>query len=230
MALRKSSGNMYPWCGFMHSHLRGQCPHGCSYCYVQAHERRWKTGAFAGKLRLDERELAVNYGHGKTIFIEHQNDLFAEEVNCHWVYSILAHCCSYPDNVYVFQTKNPARVTQLWKKLPPIRFLGVTIESDIHHSLVMRDAPSPGARFATCNGFDFITIEPVLSFSSIFADRIDAAAPKWINIGADSKGHNLPEPSPEMLREFVAELGARGVRILNKSNLGRILGEEAARG
>ncbi|MFH1731124.1 MAG: DUF5131 family protein [Planctomycetota bacterium] len=229
MALRKSSGNMYPWCGFMHSHLRGRCPHGCSYCYVQAHERRWGTGAFAGVLRCRESEFAVNYGSGKTIFIEHQNDLFAEDVHEAIVDRVLRHCSSYPENVYVFQTKNPARVPQFARRLPPIRFLGATIESDLHHSRVMGAAPSPSQRLVSCFGFDFITIEPVLAFSPAFAARISGAAPKWVNIGADSKGHNLPEPLAEDLREFIAGLGARGVRILNKSNLGRILGEPQER-
>lgn len=39
MALTKSKGNMYPWVTHTHTHLRGECPHGCRYCYVQAMER-----------------------------------------------------------------------------------------------------------------------------------------------------------------------------------------------
>ncbi|GAI85575.1 unnamed protein product, partial [marine sediment metagenome] len=31
--------------------------------------------------------------------------------------------------------------------------------------------------------------------------------PKWVNIGADSQGHNLPEPDYVKVMELVAELG-----------------------
>lgn len=73
---------MYPWVTHTHSHLAGECPHRCSYCYVQAMAKRSPAlkERFSGPLRLIEKELDVNYGTGKTIFVEHMNDLFAEKV------------------------------------------------------------------------------------------------------------------------------------------------------
>lgn len=41
MPLNRSTGNMFSWVTHTRTHLGGQCPHQCSYCYVQAIERRF---------------------------------------------------------------------------------------------------------------------------------------------------------------------------------------------
>lgn len=222
MPLNKSQGNMYEWASHTHSHLRGQCPHGCAYCYVQAHERRWHTGAFAGPLRFNEEELTVNYGRGRVIFIEHQNDLFADDVPPNWISDILAHCCRYPGNVYVFQSKNPRRMLNGEWKFPAIRFMGTTIESDMSHP-AMGKAPPPDQRFVA--GLDFVTIEPVMKFSESFGWKVARLRPRWVNIGADSKGNNLREPGQTELLELVHTLMNCSVPVHRKTNLARLLGE-----
>jgi len=74
--LRKAQGNMYSWCSHVNTHLSGECPHKCTYCYAQKGVAKL-SGRYKGEPRLDESELNINYGNGKTIFIEHMNDLFA---------------------------------------------------------------------------------------------------------------------------------------------------------
>ena len=68
-----------------------------------------------------------------------------------------------------------------------------------------------------------ITIEPILDFDlNRFIEMLYNIQPLWINIGADSKGHNLPEPAPEKVRELIETLrGFTEVKV--KKNLGRIL-------
>lgn len=227
MPLNKSKGNMYPWVTHTHSHLRGRCPHGCSYCYVQAHERRWGTGAFAGPLRLDERELRARYGSGKTVFIEHQNDLFADRVPREYISKVLAHCAAWPDNTYVFQSKNPGRMAACWRvgALPPKRLLGVTIESNRHHKVAMGNAPEPALRYRSCGEFpvDFVTVEPIMDFDvGELVKWLNCIAPRFVNIGADSKGHGLPEPSWEKVQALLGELD--GFEIREKHNLERLKG------
>ncbi len=46
--------------------------------------------------------------------------------------------------------------------------------------------------------------------------------PDWVNIGADSKGHNMPEPSKEKILALVKEL-EKFTEIKNKNNLQRLL-------
>lgn len=144
MPLTKSVGNMYSWCSHTHSHLGGKCPHECQYCYV-GKGRYGVIPRYEGELRLIEKEFQVNYGSGKTIFIEHMNDLFADAVNHVFIQRILAHCRTYPDNTYVFQTKNPHRMV-LWENEMPFKImLGTTIETN--RKIMISKAPIPLDRF-----------------------------------------------------------------------------------
>jgi len=80
MSLKKSNGNMYPWVTHTHSHLGGECPHACTYCYVD-NPRFGRPAKYTGPIRLLEDEFKVNYGTGRTIFVENCNDLFAAAVS-----------------------------------------------------------------------------------------------------------------------------------------------------
>jgi DNA repair photolyase len=106
--LKKSKGNMYDWVTHTHAHLGGECLHKCSYCYV-AHPKFGRAEKFSGPISLLEEEFSVQYGSGKTIFIDNMNDLFAKDVPNEWIRRVLEHCRSFNDNHYVFQTKNPER-------------------------------------------------------------------------------------------------------------------------
>ena len=67
-----------------------------------------------------------------------------------------------------------------------------------------------------------ITMEPVLDFDVDTMVRwMDDIKPEWISIGADSKGHNLVEPSREKLSELIERLKQSHVVKL-KPNLKRL--------
>ena len=52
-----------------------------------------------------------------------------------------------------------------------------------------------------------VTIEPIYDFDlDDFLLMLKDTKPKWVNIGADSKGHNLPEPSKEKIEDLIKEL------------------------
>lgn len=226
MSLTKSRGNMYPWVTHTHSHLRGECPHKCSYCYAQDMERKYKAGHWAGPLRLDEPSFSVKYGAGKTIFIEHTNDLLAVGVPDEWVNRILNHCCAWPENTYVFQSKNPGRfLDYTW---PVNSILGTTIETN-RTIPGISNAPAPATRaMAMMHMFPavrkFITIEPVLDFDvDVLASWIATIRPEFLNLGADSKGHGLPEPTVEKIMQLVEALKRDGVELREKHNLARLV-------
>jgi hypothetical protein len=72
-------------------------------------------------------------------------------------------------------------------------------------------------------GRKFITIEPVLDFDvDILASWIARIRPEFLNLGADSKGHGLPEPSAEKIHGFVRKLKEYGIELREKHNLGRL--------
>ncbi len=62
MSLTKAKGNMYEWCSHTHSYLRGKCPHGCTYCYVQAMCARFPNmrKRYSGQVEFDHEQLNVH--------------------------------------------------------------------------------------------------------------------------------------------------------------------------
>lgn len=226
MSLTKSKGNMYPWVSHTHCHLAGQCPHECSYCYVD-HFPYGRPAKYKGELRLIEKEFSVDYGSGNTIFIENCNDLFAEKVPQHFINRIIYHCLIYPNNTYVFQTKNPARYLTMDSLFPENSLFGCTIESDRYYPLIMGSAPQPVDRLSAMRRLEhkkFITLEPILDFGiDTLLTWIKIINPDFVNIGADSKKHNLPEPSADKIKDLIAEIQNAGIEIREKHNLERLL-------
>jgi len=230
MPLVKSVGNMYPWVTHMHTHLGGECPHQCSYCYVAT--SRWgRPPKYTGEIRLLQHELQVNYGTGKTIFIEHMNDGFAQTIPQRFINAILAHCCLFPDNTYVFQSKNPIRILDNKDILPPKIMIGTTIETNRSLNIISK-APSPWHRYmAMCEirlqlpeAQTFMTIEPIMKFDlDILSGMLAKIQPSFINIGADSKHCNLAEPTKEEVQALIRNIQRKGLTIKIKHNLDRFL-------
>lgn len=234
MPMTKQHGNMYDWVTHMHTHLGGECPHECSYCYVD-NPRFGRPIRYQGKLRLIEVEFNVRYRSNQIVFIEHQTDLFAEEISAVWINGILAHCKTGDAlNVdFVFQTKNPMRITREFGRynFPQRCMIGTTIESNRNHPVswapVILDRIKGIAEVKRqFHVPTFITIEPILDFDVDELLRLIVyAQPEFINIGADSKRNNLPEPSKEKVLELLDALESCQFDIRGKSNLKRIIGD-----
>ncbi len=224
MPLVKTKGNNYDWITHAHAHLGGECPHKCIYCYVD-NPRFGRHPKYQGELKLVEKEFSVNYGSGKTIFIENCNDLFAKEVPQLFISRVVMHCLSYPNNIYVFQTKNPSRYCQC--PLPGNSILGVTIETNRDIPGISK-APSPKERMQAMVKLEarkFVTIEPVLDFDvDTLAGWIAKINPEFLNLGADSKGHGLPEPTFDKILALTDKLKEYGIELREKHNLQRLKG------
>ena len=216
---------MYPWISNMHTHLAGECKHGCKYCYVKTGFQK-NNPRYTGQIRVEEDEFKVNYGKGKTIFIEHCQDLFAKEVPTIIIDRILAHCCAWPDNSYVFQTKNPLRIVLGNWKFPPNYIIGTTIETNriipgISNAPTPEERKNAMVKIKGCK--KFLTLEPILEFDvDVLAAWIAEIKPDFLNLGADSKNNNLPEPSVEKIMALVAKLKDYGIDLREKSNLARL--------
>ena len=229
MPLLKSTGNMYPWVTHMHTHLGGECPHKCIYCYVNnGFMNTPRPKRYCGPLRLIDAEFRVDYGEGKTIFIEHKNDLFALEVPQDFINRVIMHCMAFPNNTYVFQTKNPQRYLSMDALMPVESIFGATIETNRNIPDISR-APRPEDRMRAMVKLDpsfrkFITIEPVLDFDvDILAEWIARIRPEFLNLGADSKGNNLPEPTIDKIMALVEKLKEYGIELREKHNLKRLM-------
>lgn len=233
MGLNASKGNMYDWITHTWNTVKGRCPHGCSYCYM----RRWGDQP---DLRLDISEFRTDLGKGNTIFVGSSCDLFAEDIDAEWIRKTLLHCyAEHPQNKYVFQSKNPARMIHMVSlyrnEFQPYResktptCIGTTIESNIFYDH-MGSSPHPYRRAAAMSSAPrdiprFVTVEPVMDFGvEPMVDLILATGTRWVNIGADSGRNALPEPSAHKITELIERLVSANIEVKQKTNLRRIMG------
>lgn len=218
--LKKQKGNMYEFVSHMWGPIRGKCSHDCSYCYM----KKWPLPP----LHIDERDLKTNLGEGNFIFVCHTIDLFADDVPAEWIMRVLKRLRAYPKNRYLLQSKNPERFLRFIGGFPDEVLLGTTIETN--RDIVNSKAPSVLQRanaLYRLSGFGYetmVTIEPIFDFDlNDLVNLVITANPKWVNIGADSKGHNLPEPPKEKVKKLIEALQEK-TDVELKRNLKRIYG------
>ncbi len=217
MSFRKSVGNMYPWVTHTWNVIKGKCPHDCSYCYMKRFPQ--------GELRFDEKEMKRNLGEDNFIFVGSSCDMWADNIPGKWIAEILGRCYQYPENKYLFQSKNPARFVKSKDWCPPYIMFATTIESDIDYALTIAPTVMSRADAISKISGGIVTIEPILDFNlGGFVKLIKYANPKWINIGADSKDHNLPEPSWGKVQDLISAL-KEFTEVKVKSNLERLKNE-----
>jgi hypothetical protein len=181
-------------------------------------------------IRFDERELKTDMGEGNFIFVGSSIDMWAFD-NGFWIEKVLGFCKKF-DNHYFFQTKNPGTLSRFvndgwgYQNLPEKSSICLTLETN--KGIEISNAISPVKR-----AMDFadirtkrnkhVTIEPIMDFDlNIFIDIIKHCKPYQVNIGGDSKGHNLPEPPKSKVMELIKELG-KFTKVHQKTNLKRIL-------
>jgi len=205
-----------------------------------------KSKKYEGEPRLVASEF-VALGQDNKIFVCSANDLFAEAIPENIILRILEHCKRYPQNTYLFQTKNPQRFIDLIEKhgpevFPPKRIFCTTIETDdeeLYKKMKISKAPSLSARVSAIeklsNGWVhrrgeicYITVEPIMRFTDPweFAKFIGFAEPDKVSIGADSKNNGLLEPDKDDIVDFVRLLYDFEQKIHLKRNLIRLIGKE----
>jgi len=219
MGLNIAKGNMYRYITHTWNTLKGKCEHDCSYCYM----KRWKR---QNALRFDSKELKTDLGEGNFIFAGSSCDLFAGNVSPEWIKLTLEHCSKY-NNKYLFQTKNPAKLMTFKDELPDDLVICTTIETNRFYPEIMANSPKPEFRAQSMSELyefvRFVTIEPIMDFDlPELVELIKLCCPVQVNIGADSGGHKLPEPSKEKILDLISELSKFTV-VVQKKNLRRLL-------
>lgn len=69
-----------------------------------------------------------------------------------------------------------------------------------------------------------ITIEPIMDFDvKELVSMVKCCRPSFVNIGADSKGHHLPEPPTAKIVELIQDLQLAGIKVNLKPNLERLM-------
>jgi DNA repair photolyase len=180
-------------------------------------------------LRLDAKEMKTNLGKDNFIFIGSSTDMFAVDVLDEWLFEIFEYLGQY-GNRYLFQSKNTDRLMEYSDAFPLNTVIGTTIETNRDLAKVSK-APSPQVRaidmavmkhsFTT-----MVTIEPIMDFDleeMVYMVMKSLKNSSWVNIGADSKGNHLPEPSAEKVLKLIEELNKFRFTVNVKANLERIL-------
>ncbi len=212
--LNISKGNMYPFVTHTWNAIKGKCPHDCVYCYMKIFPQK--------ELRLDEKEFNTNLGEGNFIFVGSSTDMWCKEVPDDWINRVLNYCKKF-NNKYLFQTKNPAHFVKY--EFPKDTILACTLETNRQYPF--GKAPPLILRYGIMASLEhehkMISIEPVMDFDlDVFIEWIREIKPDFVSIGADSKNHNLLEPSKEKLVQLIIELG-KITKIVQKKNLARLL-------
>lgn len=222
---------MYSWC-YTWNPLGGKCYYACDYCYVKNKIGPWleRMGnpKYVVEPYLEKGELKTRLvtPSGELIFVQSNGDLFGEWIPREWIILVLKHCNQYPENAYLFQTKNPERMTDFLQYLPDNSILGTTLETN-RNDLYEGRAPKPSARAYHFWNLPWkrkmVSVEPILDFDLIlFVDWLRTINPLFVSVGADSLGCGLPEPSGLKVDSLISLLeGFTEVR--KKDNLKRIL-------
>jgi len=224
MGLNVSKGNMYGFVTHTWNVIKGKCEYDCVYCYMKV----W------GELkppRFDHSELKTDLEEGNFIFIGSSIDMWADSISYTWIYDIMTYCQKFEDhNKFLIQSKNPKRFLEFIDVIPHNTYFCTTIETN-RSTESISDAPPIYERVKYMRELKemglitMITIEPVLNFDvDELIDIIKICDPLYVNIGADSKKHNLPEPSKEKLLILLKELKKLSCATLyEKKNLNRLL-------
>lgn len=214
--LRESAGNMYGFVTHTWNPIKGLCPHGCEYCYMHRFPQK--------PPRLDEKEMKTDLGEGNFIFVGSSIDMFAPDIPVEWIARALDYIGLFPRNRYLFQTKNPQRMAG--RSYPYNSIFCTTIETNRTYRQ-MGKTPSPWERAMRMAYFPkeatrMVTIEPIIDFDvHELTNLMKMIEPVQVNIGADSKGHNLPEP-PWYKVERLIERISSFTRVYQKDNLKRL--------
>lgn len=208
--------------------LGGNCPHQCAYCSTNSLKRfpviKYK---YSGELRLFSN-LHKLPKKPAMIFVVAQNDLFAEAVPDSFILRVLSECQINTQHRYFFQTKNPRRYLDFKANIPTGSILCTTLETNRWYSEIMQNSPTPLERawaMSRTYGFEkHVTVEPIMEFDMAeMISMINHCNPARVNIGADSKGNNLPEPPKEKILALIDALRSLDIEVKLKSNLTRLI-------
>lgn len=226
MGLNKQKGNMYGFVTHTWNAVKGKCPHNCEYCYMKRFPQK--------ELRLDEKEFKINFGLDKykIIFVGSSTDMFANDIPTEWILQILTtteKVTKLSENriKFLFQSKNPARMLHF--DFPEYTTLATTIETN--RAGFNYNAPTIQERAKAMKKLKerfeniMVTIEPIIDFDvKEFAELLLDINPDIITIGANTRpAVKLPEPPAYKIKHLITILESRGIRIIRKNNLERLL-------
>jgi hypothetical protein len=207
--------------------LGGACIHDCVYCWAKTLIKRYDFKKYRGLPKIYVGELK-DYEPEDFIFVQDMSDLFANNVPGIIIKKILSWIESQPQVKFLLLTKNPNRYQWFIEDFPSNVTLGATIETDkivflkyskdskyYHYRRVSKAHEHPISRLLSMRLLKtyykvknplFISIEPILEFSSDFATHLKEIEPWGIAVGYDNYNFKLPEPTLADTKKLIGDL------------------------
>jgi len=228
MTLNEASGNMFKFIDATWSPVAGACPHECGYCYVNSgfYENMDK---YSGEMRIHESCLRDDLSRYDSYFVENMGDMFATKVPVKVVNKVLRYCGKWPENTYLFLTKNTRGYLHYIHQLPKKSILGTTIETNREYEDTEAPSVYDRQRFLSFVPYPtMVSMEPIMDFDypELF-EYIDNIDPDFVAIGADSQNSGLDEPESDKVIEMIEGFQDEGITTHLKSNIERVIGSNA---
>lgn len=193
------------------------CPFRCSYCWANQLINKFPKGnlgkKYSGSYRIHKPAIKEWISPDDFIFVQCMSDIGAPDIPHKIILEVLNFIRKKTSVSFLLMTKNPEFYTRYDLWIPHNCVLGVTIETDIkRHTSKFSKAPTPQDRiehmkYATIHHDTFISIEPIMDFSPLFANSLSYIRPWGVAVGYDNYNNNLPEPELSKTLKLISDLG-----------------------
>lgn len=209
------------------------CPYLCSYCWARGIINRFQHKKYQGPYRIHQKVARPNFTAEDTVFVYDMGDIGApgipEQVILD-VFKEMKHQIDENETSFLLMTKNPSFYithASLIKNIgPPGRvMLGATIETDrAYIASKVSKAPSVYDRMNDMRRLKkelknprFISVEPVMQFSSGFYKDIIGIDPWAVAIGYDNYHNQLEEPTLKETEQLIDRLEDEAITVWLKT-------------
>ena len=189
----------------------GPCPYKCTYCWATDMKNQYKWEKYKGPWRIYKKELK-KYKPGAFVFPFDMIDIGYPSIPSWIIHPLLTWIREQPDVDFLLLTKNPSFFTRYKMWIPTNCVMGATIESDIAENITpFSKAPPPLVRIESMKGHHyyhrtFVSVEPIMNFTPLFANRLSYIRPWAIAVGYDNYKNGLPEPALAKTKDFISDV------------------------
>jgi len=212
--MNKQGENKISWTDFTWNPITG-CLAGCGYCYARKMYERFKR-SFKPKLHCNRLNEIKKIKKPSRIFLGSVTDFWGEGVPSEWRRIVFQHVEKYPQHTFQILTKQPQNIED--EELPENVWVGVTVESELHHWRI--HALELKRRDNQWTNRIFVSYEPMLGYLKLFGE--ESPCVDWIICGAMTGPSAVKHtPSQAMIEDVIDWSKMMGKPIFMKSSLSK---------
>lgn len=195
----------------------GPCPFNCykGGCWATKLKERNDWEKYKGPWRIQESQIGRKFKAREFVFVCSMIDIGAPEIPAEVVDRVLDAIRAQPDVQFLLLTKADRFYGEYMHDIPNNCVCGITMETDLRIPKELTFAPHPQRRLDNLVWLKcyypqiktFISIEPIMPFSSEFPWKIEKAEPWKVAIGYDNYDNKMIEPLLEETKQLIHDLG-----------------------